>query len=173
MSEITYVENPDGRFRQSIAKLWYDWYMAEDGYDMDHAVNVADGALKMAEDYWLPQFYIAVDGDRAVGTVMVISSDTVFGRPLYPVLSSLYVDPDYRNRGIGRGLVDCAGDFIFRKSAKRHIDHIYLCSSIDDFYEKLGFEPLRNGFAYWALRENHPYEKHVFHLTRSEFERRN
>ena len=174
MSEITYLANPDERFRQSIAKLWFDWYMEEEGFDMDHALTVVDGALRMARDNWLPQMYIAADGDTAVGAVMAISIDNpaVASRPLYPVVSSLYVDPAYRNRGIAGGLIDCVGNFIFHESARRKIGHIYLCTSLDGFYEKLGFKPLRNGFGYWVLHENHPDEKYVYHMTRSDFERR-
>lgn len=69
-------------------------------YDM-----VRKAFLARTRDDSLPQSFVAVDGPVPVGMVTLKLDDLWSRKDLNPWLSSLYVVPGFRNRGIGHGLV--------------------------------------------------------------------
>jgi GNAT superfamily N-acetyltransferase len=54
----------------------------------------------------VPQTFIALEGDRLLGSASLVSTDLPQRLDLYPWLASVYVDPAERNRGIGSRLVN-------------------------------------------------------------------
>ncbi|MCX2738460.1 GNAT family N-acetyltransferase [Pontibacter anaerobius] len=54
----------------------------------------------------LPAAFVALEGDKPVGSVLLIESDGVDALPdLKPWLAALYVLPEYRGQGVGKLLV--------------------------------------------------------------------
>ena len=172
---IVYQTNPtDPEYRDGVADLWRRWYGGS-GESADVIRRSVDTICNLGAKYWLPQLVVAVDDyDDVVGTGAVTSVDTVYGKPLYPVVTQLYVDPECRGHGIAREIVLRLAKYIFDNEWHEHpvapVDHIYLCTDVSNFYEKLGFRRLKTDFAYWALRIGHPDEPYVYHLTRSTYE---
>ncbi len=53
----------------------------------------------------IPETFVALEGDRLVGTASIVKHDMSTCLELSPWLSAVYVAPEYRNRGIGSKLV--------------------------------------------------------------------
>ncbi len=87
----------------------------------------------------IPINYVAVKGDKLVGTFSLMLFDPPARRDLSPWLGSLYVEPTCRNHGIGTFLVDYA--VAAARSFK--IKKLYLCTSTQEqMYAKLGWKPI-------------------------------
>jgi GNAT superfamily N-acetyltransferase len=54
----------------------------------------------------VPQTFVAFDGDRLLGSASLVAADLPSRDDLSPWLASVYVDPPFRNRGIGAALVN-------------------------------------------------------------------
>ncbi len=53
----------------------------------------------------IPETFVALEGDRPVGTASIVTHDMSTRSELSPWLSAVYVPPEFRNRGIGSKLV--------------------------------------------------------------------
>jgi len=53
----------------------------------------------------VPQTFVAVDGQRLLGSASLVAADLPSRDDLSPWLASVYVDPPFRNRGVGAALV--------------------------------------------------------------------
>ncbi|MBU1233081.1 MAG: GNAT family N-acetyltransferase [Proteobacteria bacterium] len=85
----------------------------------------------------IPINYVALNGEKLVGTFNLMLFDPPTRRDLSPWLGSLYVEPTYRNRGIGTFLVNAA----VAKAKNFKIKKLYLCTSTQEkMYAKLGWE---------------------------------
>ncbi len=88
----------------------------------------------------IPTALVAHEGDRFIGTVSVIVCDEET-RPHYtPWVAALWVEPEYRQQGIGAALVDKTAEFAFGAGAGR----VYLLAGPHrrSFYEGLGWSVL-------------------------------
>lgn len=87
-----------------------------------------------------------MDHPVVAGTIMGVICEELYGacKP-FLVMDDLVVNPDYRRRGIGRGLVRALEEE-GRKAGCHQMLFITESSRIDSisFYEKLGFSPNRH-----------------------------
>lgn len=84
----------------------------------------------------LPCSFIAFWGEFPVGMVSVKETDMLRRQDLSPWLSALYVSPEYRNRGIGAGLISAVLDFCSYKGFRRvflFIDSRHI-KTLDKYY---------------------------------------
>ncbi|BCQ46612.1 hypothetical protein ERHA55_41390 [Erwinia rhapontici] len=74
-----------------------DWQWRAFGSDnsRDFFASVIDSSLHGAD---LPLTFVALDGDRPVGTVGLWRCDLISRQDLFPWLAALYVDESYRGR---------------------------------------------------------------------------
>ncbi len=56
----------------------------------------------------VPQWYIALDGDRIIGGLGVIENDFHNRSDLAPNICAVYVEPEHRNKGLAGELLDMA-----------------------------------------------------------------
>lgn len=54
----------------------------------------------------VPQTFVAMDDQRLLGSASLVAADLPSREDLSPWLASVYVDPPFRNRGIGAALVN-------------------------------------------------------------------
>jgi predicted N-acetyltransferase YhbS len=88
----------------------------------------------------IPTAFMAHEGECFVGAVSVIANDEE-RRPQYtPWVAALWVEPEYRQKGIGAALVGRATEFAFATGAQR----VYLLSRERRraYYEGLGWAVL-------------------------------
>ncbi|MDD3921745.1 MAG: GNAT family N-acetyltransferase [Eubacteriales bacterium] len=84
----------------------------------------------------VPQWYVALDNDRIIGGLGVIENDFHNRKDLTPNVCAVYVEPEYRCRGIAGELLR----FVCRDMADKGIDTLYLITEHDSFYERYGWE---------------------------------
>lgn len=84
----------------------------------------------------VPQWYVAVDAGKIVGGLGVIENDFHSRKDLSPNVCALYVEEEYRRKGIAGKLLFAVCDDM--KSFG--IDELYLVTDHDSFYERYGWE---------------------------------
>jgi predicted N-acetyltransferase YhbS len=90
----------------------------------------------------VPTTFVAVEGDRVLGSASLLVADLDGWERLTPWLASVYVLPERRGRGIGRRLVVRAVE----EAAALDIATVYLWTAGQrEYYSRLGWE-----FAEWA-----------------------
>ncbi|MTD28301.1 GNAT family N-acetyltransferase [Erwinia sorbitola] len=122
-----------------------DWqWRAFGGADSrDFFASVVDSSLRGAD---LPLTFVALDGDRAVGTVGLWRCDLISRQDLFPWLAALFVDERYRGQGLSEQLqqtvIDCC-----RQRGDRQL---YLYSACADYYERFGWTYMGDALDYPA-----------------------
>lgn len=127
-------------FGDAIAdRGWHEWWT-------DTGVSLADysrGIKSMAVADGIPCAFVAHDVERYVGSVLLIESDLVSRMHYTPWIAALWVDPEFRGRGVAYELITKA-----RQEAAR-LGHAtcYLCATPgnSDYYLARGFQLLETG----------------------------
>ena len=86
----------------------------------------------------VPQWYVVRDGGRLIAGAGVIENDFHDRPDLTPNLCALYVEEEYRHRGLARHLLDHAR----AETATMGYNRLYLVTDLVGFYEKCGWEYL-------------------------------
>ena len=84
----------------------------------------------------VPQWYMAMDGERIVGGMGVIENDFHERHDLAPNVCAVYTEEDMRGQGIARALLD----FISSDMKAQGIDTRYLVTGHTSLYERYGWE---------------------------------
>lgn len=115
------------------------WHHAQWGY-LNPGTTVETRIQKMQrylKGHAVPAMYICVDGDQLVGTAALVENDMDSHPELSPWLASVYVNPDYRNRGVGAALVK----HVVSKAKAQGFRPLYLFTPDQkNFYQSLGWE---------------------------------
>lgn len=123
-----------------------DWLWRAFGTEnsRDFFASILDSSLSGAD---LPLTFVALDGDRPVGTVGLWRCDLISRQDLFPWLAALYVDEHYRGHGVSGQLqqtvIDCC-----RQRGDRHL---YLYSACADYYERFGWAYIGDALDYPAI----------------------
>ena len=84
---------------------------------------------------FIPSTFIATD-NQLLGSAAIVKNDMETKPQLSPWLASVYVAPQYRNKGIGAKLVQHS----MTMAQSNNIDKLYLLTpGQKSFYEKLGW----------------------------------
>ena len=84
----------------------------------------------------IPQWYLALEGQRIVGGVGVIENDFHDRLDLTPNVCAVFTEPDRRGQGIAGSLLD----FACRDMQNRGMDTLYLVTDHTGFYERYGWD---------------------------------
>ena len=84
----------------------------------------------------VPQWYVALDGERIIGGLGVIANDFHDRVDLTPNVCAVYVEEDARCNGVAGQLLN----FACRDMADRGITTLYLLTDHTEFYERYGWE---------------------------------
>lgn len=84
----------------------------------------------------VPQWYVAVEGNRIIGGMGVIENDFHDRKDLAPNVCAVYTEEDRRGRGVAGALLNN----VCEDMKKRGIDTLYLLTDHDSFYERYGWE---------------------------------
>lgn len=124
------------RHREQIVE-WL-WQAFGHGAGRGFYAAIVDSSLRREG---LPITFIALDGDRPVGTVGLWRCDLLSRQDLTPWLAALYVATEYRGRGLGRQLQDFVKDF----SRRAGFAHLYLYTTFSGYYERHGWDAIGDG----------------------------
>jgi len=83
-----------------------------------------------------PEWVFALDGGRIVGGLGVIENDFHNRKDLAPNVCAVYVEPEYRCRGIAGELLR----FICEDMRRRGVAPLYLLTDHTGFYERYGWQ---------------------------------
>ena len=84
----------------------------------------------------IPETFVALEGDKLVGTASIVKHDMSTRSDLSPWLSSVYVPPEFRNRGIGSKLVRV----VMEEAETLGTNQLYLFTpDATRFYTRLGW----------------------------------
>lgn len=84
----------------------------------------------------VPQWYAATAGGRIIGGLGVIENDFHDRKDLAPNVCAVYVEADFRRRGIAGALLD----HVCRDMADQGVPTLYLLTDHTSFYERYGWE---------------------------------
>ncbi|MCI3920583.1 GNAT family N-acetyltransferase [Paenibacillus sp. TRM 82003] len=90
----------------------------------------------------VPKFYFAFHDDRVVGCYALLRNELVARQDLFPWFACLFVEPDFRGKGIGARLLEHATSVIRENGYNR----FYLSTSLDNYYEKYGWTYLADSY---------------------------
>lgn len=115
------------------------WHQAQWGYlnpggTVESRIERMQRYLKGAP---MPAMYICIDGKHLVGTAALVESDMDSHPELSPWLASVYVNPDYRKRGVGAALVK----HVVSQAKAHGVSPLYLFTPDQSkFYRELGWQ---------------------------------
>ena len=120
-----------------------DWLDKEFGCETSYRFYKELIEHSMEEDK-LPITFVAIENETLVGTVGLWRGDLLSRQDLYPWLSALVVNRNYRNRKIGQQLQQ----FIEEYCRNKHYEQIYLYTDLVNYYEKTGWIAVDKGYEY-------------------------
>lgn len=125
---ININENPDFIHH---ASWWFHskWGIPQEAYKESMEASLNSGAT-------VPTWYVCLDGGTIIGGLGVIENDFHDRKDLTPNICALYVEEEYRGRGIAGELLN----FACNEMRSRGVDSLYLVTDHTDFYEKYGWE---------------------------------
>lgn len=87
----------------------------------------------------IPESFVALAGDRPVGMASLIEDDMKTRPDLSPWLAAVYVLPEFRNRGVGSGLVRA----VMAEAMALDVEQLYLFTPDQEaFYRRLSWRTL-------------------------------
>ena len=115
----------------SIAAEWFHqkWGIPVEAYSESMEACISDKSA-------VPQWYLAIEDDSMVGGLGVIENDFHNRRDLKPNICSVYVEEQYRRRGIAGSMLE----FACADMKENGIDTLYLVTDHTSFYERYGWE---------------------------------
>ncbi|MEB6371011.1 GNAT family N-acetyltransferase [Klebsiella michiganensis] len=94
----------------------------------------------------LPITFVAVEGERLLGTVGLWRCDLISRQNLYPWMAALYVAPEAR----GQGLAGKLQQHVIGYARAQGYTELFLYSACRDFYERFGWQYIGEGLDYPA-----------------------
>ncbi len=114
----------------------------------EDSLRVYDDALRRAigASNPLPQWYVLKQETRIIGCAGLITNDFISRGELWPWLCALYIEPDRRGQGYAHLLIE----HIAAHTKQLGFTHLHLCTDLDGFYERFGFEYDGQGYHPWG-----------------------
>lgn len=128
MNIISLINNPE------MKDLMAEWFHKKWGIPLDAYLESMDECLDGKAT--VPQWYVAVEGDKIIGGLGVIENDFHDRKDLTPNVCAVYVEEEYRCQGIAGKLLDYVCDDMKSKGIKT----LYLVTDHTSFYERYGWE---------------------------------
>lgn len=92
----------------------------------------------------MPLTFVAIEGDKLVGTVGLWRCDLISRQDLYPWLAALYIDESQRGQGLGAKLQQ----YVIEHARALGYPQLYLYSACKGYYERFGWQYIGDGLDY-------------------------
>lgn len=127
-SIVRLTDRPD--MKESAAGWFHEkWGIPEQAY-----LESMEECLEQKQA--VPQWYMAMEGERIIGGMGVIENDFHDRKDLAPNVCAVYTEEDRRGRGVAGALLG----YVCRDMKNRGIDTLYLITDHTSFYERYGWE---------------------------------
>ena len=130
MNSLSYVTL---REKPSLIDKAAQWFHNKWGVPKDAYLECMENYLKKETEYG---WYLCLDNEKIVGGVGVSENDFHDRKDLSPNICALYVEEEYRNKGIAGNLLNMAVNDLKSKD----ITPVYLVTDHIGFYEKYGWQ---------------------------------
>lgn len=90
----------------------------------------------LAQKGAVPQWYVAMDGERIIGGLGVIENDFHDRKDLTPNVCAVYTEKDKRGSGVAGALLR----YVCADMKDKRVDLLYLITDHIGFYERYGWE---------------------------------
>lgn len=119
--EIIRLESKNTIAFQKICDWYYEWIGMRNGQSRE--LIQATMSHSLCTGNRMPQTFIAMLDDQPAGMYQIAISDDLESRPdIYPWLINVYVDKNYRGRGVFRAMMQTVRD----NAKKIGLDELYL-----------------------------------------------
>lgn len=146
MISIEKLSFKDSQSVNIISDMMYEWWGKESYLSPELMKEIIKS---YCQNEVFPVVLIAKNNNEIVGTVTLLANDTQLRQDLFPLISSLYVKDNYRNKHIGTLLMEKIIDI-----ARKNFNKVYLLTHIEGYYEKFGFNYIENTNAFVDLSNN-------------------
>ena len=110
------------------------WFHEKWGVPVEAYLESMDACLAKAGP--VPQWYLAVAGERILGGMGVIENDFHDRKDLAPNVCAVYTEPGARCQGIAGALLN----FVCADMNARGVSTLYLVTDHTSFYERYGWQ---------------------------------
>ena len=125
---IRLTEHPE--YKDKMA----DWFHEKWGVPTEAYLESMDEAL--TSESGVPEWYVAVDGEKIIAGLGVIENDFHDRKDLAPNICAVYTEEEYRKQGIAGELLNrIVGDL-----KDKGVTPVYLVTDHTGFYERYGWE---------------------------------
>lgn len=90
----------------------------------------------------LPKFYIALQDEKIIGSYALLVNDLISRQDLMPWFACLYVNEEYRGKGIAGTLLEHG----LKQAGLRGFSELYLSTDLTGFYEAKGWNYYGEGY---------------------------
>lgn len=111
-----------------------EWFHEKWGIPLEAYAESIDACIQEGES--VPQWYLAMEDDKILGGLGVIENDFHDRRDLTPNVCAVYVEEEFRRRGIAGKMLK----FVCMDMKEKGIDTLYLVTDHTSFYERYGWE---------------------------------
>lgn len=111
-----------------------DWFHSK--WKVPKEAYVESMQASLNDNSPVPQWYVMLNGEKIIGGLGVIENDFHDRKDLTPNVCAVYVEPEYRCRGLAGRLLQRVCDDM----AGRGIDTLYLLTDHTGFYERYGWK---------------------------------
>lgn len=148
--EIIKLEDSHNYIFDKICEWNYNWWGIRNNDSFEAVKCYLEHSL--CKDR-LPQTFVALIDNQPVGMYQISMSDDLETRPdIYPWLVNVYVDENFRNRGICKELMNTVSE----NAKKMNLRELFLYTKHIGLYEKFGWEFVEE---VKTFRSNSPIER--------------
>lgn len=132
--EIIKLENSNNDIFDKICEWNYNWWGIRNNDSFEAVKCYLEHSL--CKDR-LPQTYVALIDNQPVGMYQISMSDDLETRPdIYPWLVNVYVDENFRGKGICKEMMNTVSE----NAKKMNLTELFLYTKHIGLYEKFGWK---------------------------------